>query len=315
MREVFYHSKEEREKLLKEAKRLGEHQIHDDFLDEDGNTTDNNSGRLTLVKESEPHPVDEGALFTKLDLNFHMQCEAIQIITSIFSEMYESYDEKKLKEFSDKAGIDIENPTWDKVISAYEFRKRDRWLELCKEYGTTNFSVRPTEVDSLIMTMGMRKMTLPNNPDFLRDMSLVYLVVIFQQFLKKILKTVYTTEILKGKAVDTEIDNKIEKHVKFDIEKTRTSLMKEYKINIAESYWHEIILNGDMWKRFKEYFYRRNVIVHVDGVADKKYRKLSDTDTYGKLSVTQKYLQEAIKDFKTYAKNTRIAFSDKFVSK
>ena len=36
MREVFYHSKEERDKLLQEAHQLGEYQIHDDFLDEKG---------------------------------------------------------------------------------------------------------------------------------------------------------------------------------------------------------------------------------------------------------------------------------------
>lgn len=317
MREVFYHSKEERKKLLKEASQLGEYNIHDDFLDENGNATkpSDDIGRLTLIKESEPKPVDEGALFTKLDLDFYLKCDAIQTITSIFSEMYDDYDKKQLNEFSKMAGVYIENPTWAKVQGEHFMRKRDRWLKEREEKGSSDILSKPDPLDFISMSAGMRKMTESNIPDFLRDMSLVYLVLIFQEFLKNILKTVYTTELLKGKPVDDNIDENIKSWVRFDMEDVRINLIKHYNIDISKSHWKDITLSDKIWKRFKEYFYRRNSIVHVNGDADKKYRDKSKTDTRGKLTVTQEYLETAIKDFRTFSHNTQIAFSQKYVNK
>ena len=317
MREAFYHSKEEREKLLKEAHQLGEYQIHDDFLDENGNATKpfDNIGRLTLIKEFEPIPIDEGALFTKLDLDFDLKCHAIHNINSIFSEMYDDYDKKQLNEFSKMAEVDIENPTWAKVQGEYYMRKRDRWLKEREEKGSSDILSKPDQLDFISMSVGMRKMTESNNPEFLRDMGLVYLVLIFQELLKNILKTVYTTELLKGKPVDENIDENIKNWVKFDMKNVCTNLIKHYNIDISKSYWKDITLSDKIWKRFKEYFYRRNSIVHANGEADKKYRDLTESNAHGKLTVTQEYLETAIKDFRTFSHNTQIAFSQKYVNK
>ena len=139
--------------------------------------------------------------------------------------------------------------------------------------------------------------------------------MLFQEFLQNILKTVYTTELLKGKSVDDKIDEKIKGWIKFDMEVIRENLTEHYKIDISKSHWNEITISNEIWKQFKEYFYRRNSIVHANGEADKQYRDASKTDTRGKLTVTQEYLETAIKDFRTFSHNTQIAFSQKYVSK
>jgi len=302
MREVFYHSKEEKEKLLKEAHQLGEHNIHNDFLDENGNATkpSDNIGRLTLIKEFEPTPVDEGALFTKLVLDFYLKCDAIQIITSIFSEMYDDYDKKQLDEFSKMAGVDIENPTWDKVQGEYFMKKRDKWLKEREEKGSSDILSKPDPLDMITMSTGMRKMAESNHPDFLRNMSLVYLVMLFQEFLKNILKTVNIIESLHGKSVDN-IDEKIKDVIKFDMVSIRDKIIKHQKIDISKSHWKDITISDEVWKRFKEYFCRRNSIVHANSEADKQYRDCAETDTREKLTVTKEYLETAIKDFRTFS--------------
>lgn len=258
MREVFYHSKEEKEKLLKEAHQLGEHNIHNDFLDENGNATEpsDDIGRLTLIKEYEPNPVDEGALFTRLDLDFYLKCDAIQIITSIFFEMYDAYDKKKLNEFSKMAGVDIENPTWTKVQGEYFMKKRDEWLKEREEKGSSDILSKLDLLD-FIMSVGKRKMTESNHPDFLRNMSLVYLVMLFHEFLKNILKTVNIIESLHGKSVDN-IDEIIKDVIRFDMVYIRDKIIKHHKIDISKSHWKDITISEEVWKRFREYF----IIIH-----------------------------------------------------
>jgi len=48
MTEKYYKTKHERTELIKRFKILGKSMLHDDFLDENNNSTDGKSGRLTF---------------------------------------------------------------------------------------------------------------------------------------------------------------------------------------------------------------------------------------------------------------------------
>mgnify|MGYP000082480661 CR=1 FL=1 len=67
-KKIFYNSIAERDSILADQNTRGFHQLHDDFVDSDGNTTDGTIGRLTVTNKETREPprqsktLDEGLL-------------------------------------------------------------------------------------------------------------------------------------------------------------------------------------------------------------------------------------------------------------
>lgn len=67
------------------------------------------------------------------------------------------------------------------------------------------------------------------------------------------------------------------------------------------------------WRDFKEYFYRRNIILHNNGVANSTYReKTGSTIGNIQLSVDEDYLSKAIDVFEDCSKILTEHFKNKF---
>jgi len=317
MRIAFYHSKEERKNLLKEAHQNNERNIHNDFVDEDGNATDGKVGRITFIKENEPIPVSEGALFTSLSLDFSIKCDAVRTLNLLFPEMYESYDKQNLVELKKKLNIPISRKvSWEETLAEYGKTMSEKNLKLAKESGKNTFSTKPDELTEFVFSLGMMKMVLPRDPQFLCEMGLIYLVTTFEEFLKDILRAVSKVQIMHDEiSVDFEAEKTINRLLKKDITKLRKKLNEKYQMDIGESQWKDIQIDEKDWKRFCEYFYRRNILIHTNGFPDEQYRDLSDYDgNASRLGVDKEYLLTAIKDFKKYSHNLQIGFRDKYAS-
>ena len=152
---------------------------------------------------------------------------------------------------------------------------------------------------------------------FIREMSLVYLISLFEDYLKTILKIYFNEDyrflmskeknltfeqILSSKNIE-EIREKV-----FDKELDRIShgsiddindfLIKKINMDLSKN---------DFWDDFREAFYRRNLIVHSNGCVNDLYlSKVKTKNTKGtKLEITQGYLKNQFNFFGNVAYKMR----------
>jgi hypothetical protein len=160
--------------------------------------------------------------------------------------------------------------------------------------------------------------------DFLREMSLVYLITIFESYLEDILritferrpqclsssKTVTAEEIvektiLKESILDILIRKEIDNILRSDIEQISQYFFKKFKIDLSK-------LSAD-WNEFKERFYRRNIILHNLGVINKEYRqKTGFKGEEKRLDVSEDYLKKSLLFFLRMSSDMTDEFKDKF---
>jgi hypothetical protein len=159
--------------------------------------------------------------------------------------------------------------------------------------------------------------------NFIRDMSLVYLVAEFESCLEQVLKITFEwkPEILasSGKSIAIRDLMKLEniKDVKKQAAKKEslslsTQSVDEINTYIKKKFGVELSKFSD-WRQFRERFYRRNLIIHNSGEVDETYR--SKTGYRGKdikLKVTEKYLSKSIDMFETTFIKIAQSFQDKF---
>lgn len=138
----------------------------------------------------------------------------------------------------------------------------------------------------------------------IRDMSLVYIVAIFEDFLQKILrisfkrkpellmtcqKNVTYEELLQYDDINNARDGIIEKEIEIvneDVEVVRQYINRKFNVDISRFV---------DWKEFKERFYRRNILVHNSGIPNKTYRlKTGCKDGSKRLTVSMDYLKTSI---------------------
>jgi hypothetical protein len=156
-----------------------------------------------------------------------------------------------------------------------------------------------------------------------RNMSLVYLVAEFESFLRKILETTFLKkpEILAS----SQKTITVEKLVKFkDIAGARQHIIEKETSYIPSLDIEEMgkyieqkfsmeIFHFDEWTKFKERFYRRNILIHNSGMVDHHYRL--KTGYHGKLRqmiVSKQYLDESIDIFGKVALLILTMFHNKF---
>jgi hypothetical protein len=157
---------------------------------------------------------------------------------------------------------------------------------------------------------------------FVRNMSLVYLVTEFESFLRSILeatykarpeiliycqKTVTYEELMASGNIDDMrrqiMDKESSSIINQDIEEVGKYLEQQFHLDLAES---------KDWSRFKERFYRRNVLVHNSGKIDRLYRLKTGYRGRDKtLIVSGNYLKDSIDLFG----RTAMEISDHFYGK
>jgi len=212
------------------------------------------------------------------------------------------------KDTKEKIETQEKKQKWtNKDIKEYR-RVLDNWsLEKEDKLETKN----PVVVNflSAVVTGHMRTMQIPT---FVREMSLVYLVTNFEGFLEEIIKDVYRhdnrnlkskkelrfEEILECSDMKELIERLASKEV--------TQILNE-DIEKIGKYLEELVgiklTSKQNWAKFKELFYRRNVIIHNDARVNPTYvRKTGYIGTETRLKTDETYIQDAIKIFKSYSK-------------
>lgn len=157
--------------------------------------------------------------------------------------------------------------------------------------------------------------------DVIRDMSLVYIVALFENFLQKIfqisfrkkpetlktcLKNITFEELLGFNDINEARSAIIEKEIMIvneDIEVVRKYIEQRFGIEISDFV---------DWKLFAERFYRRNILIHNSGMPNKLYNlKTGKTNDGKRLTVDKEYLTESTALFGLMSLRISLAFAEK----
>lgn len=158
---------------------------------------------------------------------------------------------------------------------------------------------------------------------FIRDMSLVYLIAEFESFLQNVLMIAFQK---KPEALtSSQKSMKFEELMKFnDINNVKQRIVEKETLSVINQDIEDVNdyfkqkFNTDLsqfttnWKKFKERFYRRNIIIHNSGMVNRIYR--AKTGYKGKsrrLIVSRNYLKDSIKLFRNVGLNISEHFSNK----
>lgn len=161
---------------------------------------------------------------------------------------------------------------------------------------------------------------------FIRNMSLAYMVALFENYLGKVLqitmqnepkilmtsqKSITIEELLKLDDIEDARKQIIEKEIAAiineDLDKVAKYFEDKFNLKLAEV---------SDWSQFKERFYRRNIIVHNSGYPNKLYRqKTGYKGKDKKMDVSETYLQYSIKLFGKWAMGISMYFTQKFTCK
>jgi len=148
--------------------------------------------------------------------------------------------------------------------------------------------------------------------EFLKEMTLVYLISAFEDFLMKTFMLMYKLipEMQKGidikagledikkssnleELVDKILEKKCEKLISGDIQNPMRYIKKNFKVDF---------MIEPFWSKFKERFYRRNIIVHNSNKVDEKYRSKTGYDgKETKLPISIEYMHETLRLFEKFA--------------
>lgn len=157
---------------------------------------------------------------------------------------------------------------------------------------------------------------------FIREMSLVYLILEFEQFLSRSLQIIYniypqtmkssqkqiTYDELFSYASFDEIKDKLSEReadiiVNSDIEKINQYLNERCNIDLS---------TNAKWKQFTEIFYRRNIIIHNNCYTNDTYRhKAGYKGKNTRLGASKAYILNALTLFEEYSK----LIKDNFITK
>jgi hypothetical protein len=204
-------------------------------------------------------------------------------------------------------------------------RKNENLVEIIKDSDKKTFG---SKKDKKLLEEEMRELMKSeilsdNISKFIREMSLVYLIIAFEEYLSSILKVVFSLrpEILKGseikisyaeafphKDVHSLLNSLIDKEVKSIIDENIDEVNK--RLNGIFSIELE---KRAKWKLFREYFLRRNILVHNNCYPDSTYiKKTQYKGPETRLEIGQEYLSEGFRLFEKYATLLRNFFRKKF---
>lgn len=219
--------------------------------------------------------------------------------------------EKKIEQLDKESEAELKN-----LLQTFEELRRIK-------LGEADLKVKSQETLRLFIEK-LQAHEVPTAIDvFVREMGLVYLIAKFENFLKRILEITFREkpEILmtSQKSITFEEILKLKKYndiTKYLIEKETSSIITqditdmdryfEQKFNVKLSRFRD-------WKKFKERFYRRNILIHNEGTINRLYRL--KTGYQGKdirVEVSLDYLSDSIKLFEEMTLDISRNFYEKF---
>ena len=242
---------------------------------------------------------------------FTDKLEAIKLIHNIASNPLTDYLEKIKREIKKEA-------------NQLTGEERNHYLEYELSLAMMNFSDKGETIEinnKRVSDLIERETIMYNHREnvriFFGNMLLTQTVIIFKEFLEKILETVFfqRPEILRTKSPNKNIryeqlikskdmnelfymiaKKEAESILKMDIDDIGKHISEVFKLNLSKR---------KDWSNFKEVFYRRNIIVHNNGYPNSIYIQKTgySGNLFEKLNADEDYLENIQQLIKKYAKD------------
>lgn len=192
----------------------------------------------------------------------------------------------------------------DRVLNDYEIKKDGESISVT--YQLNRNAVSDTDEKNIGVAMDEAR-KLIQRPELLRESSLIMLLIRFEDAISGIVeclirkypeaylskKTISFSELI---SIGTDIENVKERFVRNQIEEfMRSSLSDWYKTLSGKHNVCFSFLEKDVFERFKEAYYRRNIIVHNGGVVNADYIKQTSNESVDvgeKLVVDREYIAD-----------------------
>lgn len=248
--------------------------------------------------------------FHNFDFDLRIIKELNKILPKSLNKFFTLEREKSLKKIGKFNKKDVR-----------EYQRFQKWTEKSldkqKQFSTTSTKVAKFVGGKTYEFVHSHRYNL-----FIREMSLIYLITSFEEFLEHIISNVYSikpvalkqsgkqlsfNEIISTKDRDELFEKMIFSEVKTllknDIYEINEYLVNRFKLDLSKK---------NNWKQFKERFYRRHILIHNNLRPDEQYRmKTGYRGTDTRLDVSQQYLNRSLSLYKNYAKY----INDFFISK
>ncbi len=302
----YSHSDKEEKNLKKRIHEKNFSPFHTNFLDEKGNPTDGNIKQIIFGGE-ELRKKSINDRFTRPSSNFMMSIEQIKRLVELYPFFFDLYEASKIKEL--RKLLKINDTSQQKIIlkqllkegnlgnplpngdlaqleMIHSLRQSEKLSQLAKITGKNRWSFAPNKLDNFIMQNGLDHLFLRREPEFFNEIILIYLTTIFKEYLRSILKEVFT---LYPKLIE-----KTETKVRIDeIPDNTDKIFKIFKNNLEFDLEKYI----SKWKLIEEKFLRRNLLIHNNGFPDDGYRKKIGYTDDSRLKTDTNYVKESLKTF------------------
>ncbi len=275
--------------------------------------------KLLKINGKQDFILNKAGLFEAAHISMMQKIKIIRHINSTFPNLYENYDidqskileEELIKLGSEKIG------TYRKILE-----------EMRANVGTDKSFVgtitAPSEFGP-VLELGYSQMIFGSKVmPFLREMCLIYLISNFEEFLKNVLSVVFTSkpEALKStKQISVEevinsgtMPELLEKIIEHEVNDILDEGIDKYEKFLEDRFGVPLSTDSD-WTKFKEKFYRRNLLVHNNGIVNKKYISLSKySGSEKQLTIDNDYLVESLDLSLKFSKIISEFLSKKFKS-
>jgi hypothetical protein len=184
------------------------------------------------------------------------------------------------------------------AIKEEKSKKKDWTFEASKEY--------PEEIKKLLVPILLSILRMSKYPSIFYNMTLTHLITISEAFLNDFFSMVLISNpnmLKSGKLVNYEVIlsfssiNKLVNHLAGEISK---EILDENIDEVAKKINRRFSINISKFPNFdiiREAFYRRNVIVHNNCVADKKYcQKVKNSKIGQEIETDFKYMERAFNE-------------------
>src|SRR5574339_245022 len=223
----------------------------------------------------------------------------------LFSEMYNTYKNYLKNELMKE--LEVQNTDYDfyDIIQMLNYEKINNVLERIPEFSRFR---NPDKIKSYHKKLDVLQNFFGDSENFLREMSLIYLITIFKAYVTDVLN--YIFERLKNLlqfAIDT-YNKKNKSQINIHDKNSNNDIVRwvtENGIRELSKRLNEIfgfLLSKEKdWVSFIELFDRRNILVHNKGIPTKEYISAYNfPEKPNKLFVTQEYLFNSFEICKKY---------------
>ena len=233
------------------------------------------------------------------------------------------------------------NKLIERLFGELEKQATKRVLSKELEQELINYAVRLVKTNRILKKKSIKKPYLTIEPqkefqkllneklireqgiNVIHDMSVIYLISLFESYLQKILQASFEKkpEILKTcqKNITYEelLENKTIAEAKLRIMEKETEMVNKGIENIKEYFKRKFNIELSEfvdWKEFTERFYRRNIITHNSGFPNKLYRaKTGYSGDNKKLIVSMSYLESSFDLFNKMSQKIGLALEEKII--